>query len=275
MSTWELAMRRQVRAARLLLRATRAGGDGVRPRTYSLQQSLGRSLAAAGDHTVGRIGRHLLACARTVRQRGADAAPAAAFEFCRVRLRVTPVHLRRFLDRKVVDVVIDEQRGVVSTSKGEWVARDQPILFKLLNRLASAAGMTISLAELFEAAWGRRYNPEYDSNPLYFQVGSIRRHLEELGLSDLLQSDRGGYRLGLGVRIARVYSRAVIALDHGREAALRLVRRDGFVTSATYRQCTGVSRTSAHSVLRGLVENKQLVAIGRGRTVRYSFATTS
>jgi hypothetical protein len=260
----DLPLRLQARTARLLARATRTGGAATRRRF--LQRELGRWMVATPDPTYERIGRHLLACARSTRP---EPRPATLLDYCKVRLRASPGHLRQLLQGNVIDLVIDERRGVVSSSRGEWFAGDQPILFKMVHCLAAAGGLSLSLTEFFEAAWGRRFNQEYDANPLYFQVGALRRHLDELGLPGVILSDRGGYHLDQRVRIAMVPRRNPQHLGHGPDAALMLARRDGFVTSASYRRCTGVSRTTAHCILRDLVESKHLVAIGRGRSVRY------
>lgn len=92
------------------------------------------------------------------------------------------------------DLVLNKSQNRVG--RGEREIELTPKEFRLLWLLAERDGAIVGREELLEALWD---DQEFvDDNTLTVNVARVRRRLEELGLTDAIETKRGqGYRLNL------------------------------------------------------------------------------
>lgn len=187
------------------------------------------------------------------------------------------------LDRREVDglcgsscfgLVVDNTRQKVFVGGRELPLEGRELPLKILATLVKGRGGPLSLKDLFPGAWGRPFNPSYDSNTVYFHISRLRKLLAEVAPEiSVLETTGDGYQLAPGLRYAlvEVDERSEKAVM-GRHDILTLLKDRGFMDNRGYCKLTGKSRSTALRELAVLVETNVLVREGAGRGARYRLA---
>lgn len=183
--------------------------------------------------------------------------------------------LEGFVKAAKLDILVDIERE--NALIGEIVVgmEGREIPLKILASMVRRQGKPMTLGQIFEDAWGRKYNPSFDSNTVYFHMCRLRKILEDAsaGLKDIVIKVTGGYRLQPGLRMGTVTRQtAPRAEDRSRQSVVEVVRQRGFINNRSYCEITNASRSTALRELADLVRLGVLERVGQGRSARYRLA---
>lgn len=189
------------------------------------------------------------------------------------------------MDRKGVEgfvratscsLVIDRVRQQVRAGANVLGMEGREIPLNILSCLAQNAGGPVSMAKMFQVAWGRKFNAAFDANTVYFHICRLRKMLEEsLGGSELLVKTSEGYQLKPGLRFGLIELAETPKLQRGHNNLIDLIKQQGFITNRTYCEVTKTSRSTALRELADLVGRGILVSCGSGRGAHYRLADQS
>lgn len=171
-----------------------------------------------------------------------------------------------------VDMVVDAVRESI-TIHGQTIAmhgRDIP--FKLLIALLKGGPVSIDKQVLFEAAWGRRFNPVYDKSTFYFNIFNLRKWLGTVSSREVLQSTPNGYSIDPSLKVALIERGEVKKKTDRRCAILDIIRVKGYIDNRSLREVTSASRATVLRELQKLVQDGQIERVGWGRRVHYRIA---
>lgn len=183
-----------------------------------------------------------------------------------------------FVKAAKLDVLVDLERenAIIGDVTVGMEGREIPL--KILAAMVRREGKPMTLGQIFEDSWGRRYNPSFDSNTVYFHMCRLRKILEDAhpGLKDLVIKVTGGYRLKPGMRMGTVTRQtAPRAEDRSRQSVVEVVRQRGFINNRSYCEITNASRSTALRELADLVRLGVLERVGQGRSARYKLASAA
>ena len=194
----------------------------------------------------------------------------------------TAVHMsRRQIDgvgqSSSFDLMVDMSRQRVSVHGKDVELQGRDTLIRILATLIQSGGEPLSIEDLFPKAWGRSFNPSYDSNTVYVQVSGLRKMLDEAAPGiEIISTSSWGYRMSPGLKYALIEEHSpqhkpTRTLDR----ILALAADREFLDNRSYCEIAGVSRATALRDLAELVAKSILVREGAGRGVRYRLAKSA
>lgn len=178
-----------------------------------------------------------------------------------------------FLTAVPVEIVVDSvrQQIIIEGQAIGMEGRDIPL--NILTSLIKHEGGPLGMAELFEEAWGRKYNPAYDANTVYFHICRLRKILDQAtGGKEVLTKVADGYQLKPGLRFGLIQRASTPRPDRSKDAVVEIVKQRGFIDNRTYCEFTNTSRSTALRELADLVKAGVLERMGQGRGARYKLA---
>lgn len=180
-----------------------------------------------------------------------------------------------FLSAVPVEIVVDSirQQIVVEGQVIGMEGRDIPL--NILTSLIKHEGGPLGMSQLFEEAWGRKYNPAYDANTVYFHICRLRKILDQAtGGKEVLSKVADGYQLKPGLRFGLIARAVAPRAERTQDAVVEIVKQRGFIDNRTYCEFTSTSRSTALRELADLVKAGVLERMGQGRGARYKLAAS-
>jgi len=196
-----------------------------------------------------------------------------------LRSPYTDVHLSRRQVEGVgqsgsFDLMVDMSRQRVLIQGRDVDLQGRVTLIRILATLIQSGGEALRIDELFSRAWGRRFNPSYDSSTVYVQVCSLRRMMKNAAPGmEIISTSVLGYKMSPGLTYALIEEHSLQNKpSRAFERIFALVADREYLDNRSYREVSGVRRTTALRDLSELVNQKILVREGAGRGVRYRLA---
>lgn len=181
-------------------------------------------------------------------------------------------HVDGFVKAANIDVLVDFDRERARIQDHEIGLEGRGTVSRLLAAMVDQQGKSMSVAQIFEAAWRRPFSREFDARTMYYNMYRLRMILDGVspGLSDIVLKVRFGYRIQPGLRMATV-RRVPVSRSPRRssEFVMEFARRRGFLTNRSYCELTGASKSTARRDLHDMVSMGLLRLVGQGRSVRY------
>jgi DNA-binding winged helix-turn-helix (wHTH) protein len=186
--------------------------------------------------------------------------------------------LQGFVTAARLDILVDTERehAVIGDTVVGMEGREIPL--KILASMVRRQGKPMALGQLFEDTWGRKYNPSFDSNTVYFHMCRLRKILDEAsaGLRGIVIKVTGGYRLKPGLRMGTAKRATAPRAEYrSRDSVVEVIRQRGFINNRSYCEITNASRSTALRELADLVRLGVLERVGQGRSARYRLAEAS